>query len=125
MDSSKGKALTVPCNGNFFRWWLEILKPLHRLTNREEDLAAAFLEKRYELSKSISDDKLLNEVLFSDACKKEVAAKVNITKDYCWTIMCTLKKRGFIKDGAINPRYIPPYKDGDKQVYIVYLFDIK
>ena len=32
-------------DGNFFRLWVEFLKPLHHLTDREMDVITAFLKK--------------------------------------------------------------------------------
>lgn len=44
--------IRVPAGRNIeklLRFWLEFLHPFHRLTNREMDVATAFLKKRYEL----------------------------------------------------------------------------
>ena len=60
-------AIRVPCSleGDFFEKWFQILKPIHKLSNTEIKLVALFCKYRYKLSKSITDEKLLDEYLFS------------------------------------------------------------
>jgi hypothetical protein len=61
---------------NLFKYWLLFLKPLHNLTNGEILITSALLKYRMLLSKSIVDENLLDEVLFSMETKKK------IIKDY-------------------------------------------
>ena len=37
-------------NTDFFRLWLEFLRPFHRLTNKELEVATCFIKHYYELS---------------------------------------------------------------------------
>ena len=46
---------------SFFRIWLEFLRPFHKLTERETDVMAAFLKHRFELSKVVSDQEVLDK----------------------------------------------------------------
>ena len=57
---------------NFFRYWFEFLQPLHKLTNREIDIISALAKERYELSKVIKDNDILDKVTMSDDIKKKV-----------------------------------------------------
>ena len=57
--------IPVEENEDFFRYWFEILKPFHHLTNRAMDVATAMIRKRHELSKVISDNQILDKILFS------------------------------------------------------------
>ena len=59
---------------NFFRYWVEFLKPLHHLTDREMDVTTAFLRKRYELSKDILDPIKLDKYLMNEDTKAEMEA---------------------------------------------------
>ena len=47
-------ALPTTLNENFFRYWVEFLKPLHSLTERETDVVVSFLKKRYEKTRPLS-----------------------------------------------------------------------
>jgi len=49
---------TISLN-DFFKNWLIFLRPYHELTDRQIDLAASFLKKRYELSKDITNESYL------------------------------------------------------------------
>lgn len=44
-DANVKKVIPIPSTGNFFKAWLEVLKPLHHLTDREMDLLAEFLKE--------------------------------------------------------------------------------
>lgn len=116
------KIVIVPCRDNFFRWWFEILKPIHHLTNRESDVIAAFVEKRFELSKSITDPDILDSVLMQESCKKEIREMAMVTPAFFQVIMGKLKKNDVIKDGKINPKYIPPLKVTGDNCALIFLF---
>ena len=87
---------------NFFKQWLIFLKPFHGLTDRQIDIAAVFLKQRYELSKVISDEKLLDENVMSESTKKQVREECNITLPHFQVIMGDLKRHKFLINGIIN-----------------------
>lgn len=115
MDISKvSKVLNIPCTGqNFFRWWFELLKPVHHLTDRESDVIAAFVKKRYELSKSITDNNLLDDILMQEKYKREVRQEAGVSAAFFQIIMGKLRQNNVIKEGKINPLYLPPLKEGN------------
>lgn len=92
---------------NFFKQWLIFLKPFHGLTDRQIDIAAVFLKQRYELSKVISDEKLLDENVMSESTKRQVREECNITLPHFQVIMGDLKRHKFFINGIINEKYIP------------------
>lgn len=91
----------------FFKYWFTFLKPFHNLSAREIDVIASFVKQRYELSKVIQDEELLNDVVMSNDIKKKVREECNITPQNFQVIMSGLRKRGVIKDNKINKRFIP------------------
>lgn len=100
---------------DFFKWWCIIcLKPFINLTNREMDVLAAFLRKRWELSKKISDPAILDTMSMSEDVKNKVLEECNITLQHFYVIMSTLKKKGVIINNAINPKYIPNIRSDSK-----------
>jgi hypothetical protein len=108
------KVLSIPCTEkNFFRWWFELLKPVHHLTDRESDVIAVFVKKRFELSQSITDPKLLDEILMQEKYKREVREEAGVSAAFFQVIMGKLRQNNVIKDGKINPKYLPPLKDGN------------
>lgn len=110
---------------NFFRYWFEFLQPLHKLTNREIDIIAAFAKERYELSKVIKDNDILDKVTMSEDTKKKVREKCNITIPHFQVIMGNLKKAKVIEDGKINPRCIPNVTEENGYFQLVLLFDFR
>lgn len=108
----------------FFRYWVEFLKPLHNLTEREIDVITAFLIKRHQLSKDILDPVKLDKYLMSEDTKAEIREECNISSAHYQVVMGKLRKSGVIIDGNINPKFIPNLKDGDKSFQLLLYFQI-
>lgn len=111
--------------GKFFRIWIEFLTPLHSLTNREKDVVAAFIKARFELSKSITDDTLLDKVVMSDDVKEKIKAECNVSDAFFQVILGKLRKTNVIIDGKINPKFIPKNLSlDDKSFQLLLYFDL-
>lgn len=108
---------------DFFKYWLVVLKPYHKMTDKEIDIVACFLRKRYELSEKISDPELLDKFLMSEETKKEVREECGIPLSYFQVIMSRFKKRGVLVEGRINPKFIPRIKRGEESFQLLFLFD--
>lgn len=109
----------------FFKFWLNILKPFHNLTNREIDVAVSFLWNRYELSKVISDTNLLEANSLNEATKRKVRKECDVTLPHFQVIMGKLKKSKIIVDGKLNPKFIPNIKEEAGSFQLLFLFDFK
>ena len=105
IDSSSH--LNMSPDGDFFRVWVEFLKPIHNLTNKEMDVLAAFLKKRHELGKVITDPEVLDSVLMSENTKREIRLGCKITPKHFQVIMCKFRKKGVIKQNRIYLNLIP------------------
>lgn len=112
-------------NGKFFRYWFEFLHPFHNLTNREIDVIAAFIKQRYQLSKVITDDSILDKVIMSEDTKKKVREECNITISHFQVIMGKLRKNKVIINGRINPRFIPNIDEETGYFQLLLLFELK
>lgn len=100
----------VPCtlDGKFFKYWLDFLQPLHNLTEREKDVVACLLKKRFELSQSITDEGILNKYLMSPEIQKQVKEECNLKSSHLPVVLTRLRKNGVITpDGALNAKFIP------------------
>ena len=105
--------LDVSPQGDFFRIWAEFLQPIHHLTKREMDVFAAFLKKRYELSKAITDPDVLDKMLMSEDVKREIRLQCNMAMKHFQVVMCRFCQKGVIKNGKIFLNLIPSLtKDG-------------
>ena len=108
---------------DFFRYWFEFLQPFHNLTNREIDVITAFVKQRYQLSKVIKDDNILDKVIMSEDTKKKVREECDISLPHFQVIMGKLRKNKVIIDGKINPRYIPSVDEENGSFKMMLLFD--
>lgn len=117
--------ISTSLKGNFFRIWIEYLTPLHKLTNREKDVVAAFIRARFELSKSVTDDTLLDKIVMSDDIKNQIKADCHISDAFFQVILGKLRKTSIITDGKINPKFIPKrVKEGDRTFQLLLNFDL-
>lgn len=107
-------------DGSFFRQWIEFLRPLHNLTNREMDIVALFLKHRYELGNVISNQEVLDEVLMSNKTKKAIVSEGGITFEHFKVIMSKLRQHNVIVDEKINKKLVPHIdKDSDSASLLV------
>lgn len=110
---------------DLFKKWFIFLKPFHNLTNREIDVIACLTKERYELSKAISDETLLDKVVMSDDTKRKVREECGITLPHFQVIMSKLKKSQVIVDNKINPCYIPIFKPGDTTFSVLFYYNLQ
>ena len=110
---------------DFFRYWFEFLRPFHNLTNREMDVITAFTKCRFELSKVIKDDKILDKVVMSEDTRKQVREDCQISLQHFQVIMGKLRESKVIVNNKINPRFIPNIKEEDGNFKLLLLFDFK
>ena len=117
--------IEIPSNGdNVFFFWMTVLTPFHGLSKRECEVASGFLKQRHYLSQRITDEVLLNEVLMSTDTKRKIRDDVAIKEAHFQVIFSELRKKGFIIDGKINPRYIPRIPRGEKEFSLAFLFSL-
>ena len=127
MRGEVDNVLNIPTSlkGKFFKHWLMFLLPYHNLTDREMDVAAGFLLKRYELTKVISDVNILESVLMSEDTKRDIRESCDIKLPHFQVIMSKLRKAKVIIDNKINPRFIPKVKEenGNFKLLLLFTFD--
>jgi hypothetical protein len=127
MKSGVDNVLSIPTSlkGKFFKHWFKFLLPYHGLTDREMDIAAAFLLKRYELSKVISDANILESVLMNEDTKRTIREECGVKHQHFQVIMSKLRKAKIVLDNKINPRFIPNVKEenGNFKLLLLFTFD--
>lgn len=127
MNKKTNNIVRIPTslNGKFFRYWFEFLSPFHQLTSRELDVITSFVKHRFELSKVIKDNDILDKVTMSEDTKKKVREECNITLPHFQVIMGKLRKNKVIIDGKINPRFIPNISEDSDSFQLLLLFELK
>lgn len=87
------KVLPISCNkDNFFELLLAYLTPKHYLTKGEQKYLAACLRNRYELSKSITDEIILDETCMNEVYRTKIRKEVGYTAQQAQNIISKLKK---------------------------------
>lgn len=106
-------ALRIPCTQeSFHKVWFDLLRSIHRLTQKETEVAVCFVKHWNKLKDTVKDDKQLNQLLFSPQEKAEICKELDITPQHMRKIMVKLKQRHIVVNGKLNYRYIPKYKPG-------------
>ena len=118
-------AITDSLDKKFFKYWFLFLKPFHNLTDREIDVITSFVNQRYELSKVITDNAILDKVVMSEDTKRKVREECGVTLAHFQVIMGKLRKNKIIIDGKINPRFIPNIDENSDSFQLLLLFDLK
>lgn len=127
MSKKANNIIRIPTslNGKFFRYWFMFLQPFHNLTEREIDVITSFVKQRYELSKVIKDDNILDKVTMSEDTKRKVREECNITLPHFQVIMGKLRKNKVIVDNKINPRFIPNLDEETGSFQLLLYFELK
>lgn len=94
----------------FFLYWLDFLRPFHKLTSVETKILAAILHERFILSKVVTDDKLLDRIVLNKDSRKKYIETCNINSNNLSVTISSLKDKGVIIDNRINMRYVPNIK---------------
>ncbi len=125
MQRRANNVIRIPTSikGSFFKYWFMFLRPFHNLTEREMEVITSFVKQRYELSKVIKDNEILDKYIMDDDTKKKVREECNISLPHFQVIMGKLRKNKVIIDGKINPRYIPSVKEDNGSFKMMLLFD--
>lgn len=127
MIKKPNNIVRIPCSldKSFFGLWFKFLEPFHKLTDREIDVITSFVKQRYELSKVIKDNEILDKVTMNEDTKKKVREECNITLPHFQVIMGKLRKNKVIVDGKINPRFIPNIDEETGAFQLLLLFELK
>lgn len=124
MGIKPNNVIRVPCTlDSLFRYWLNFLTPFHNLTDRETDVAAAFLKERHRLSKVILDNELVDRTLMSEESQRKLRQECGLTNQHFQVIKSKLKSKKFIVKDVINPRLIPNIDEMIKSFQLLLVFD--
>ena len=126
-ERSVKNVIRIPTSleGKFFRLWLGFLSQFHNLTPREMDVAEAFIRQRFELSKSITDPVLLDQIVMNEDSKRKIKADCNISDAHFQVIMGKLRKSKVIVGDKLNPKFIPKgLNAGDHSSSLLLYFDL-
>jgi len=124
MLSKVNNIIRIPTslNTTFFKYWLEFISPLHKLPPKAIEVAAAFLLKRHELSKSIIEEEVLDKVVLGAECKKELMETCGMSKANFDSNIKILKQKLFLVENRINPKFIPKNVSNNSKAFQLLLY---
>lgn len=123
IEISTNPKLKMSPDGDFFRTWVDFLKPVHKLANREMDVLALYLKYRYELSKSVSDPDIIDSILMKGDTRKLIRDRCGIKKRHLDVIISKFRKNGvLLKNGKFYPKLIPTYSQDGAGLMIYFNF---
>tara|TARA_R110000851_G_scaffold71614_3_gene159203 strand:+ start:5902 stop:6315 length:414 start_codon:yes stop_codon:yes gene_type:complete len=124
-DNINIKNLNVP-KKKFFMYWLQFLKPYHKLRDKEIEMLSLFLNKRYELSKKITDEDILDTMLFDKRIKDQIKEEMNYSNHQVFNnMLSSLRTKGVIVNGKINKGLIPELTGLGKNFKLIFNFNIQ
>ena len=109
-----------------FMYWLEFLKPYHKLANKEVEALSILLYYRWELSKEVSNMALVDKLLFSSEIRLKVREDLGGMKSGVFNnLLTTLRRKGVLsKDNKIIPALIPNINPNSTGFKLIFDFEI-
>lgn len=108
----------------FLIYWLEFLKPFHKMTDTEIKVAVEFIKERYALGKVITDEALIDKVLMQEDTRNKIRDNLKITPKHYYLIMHSLNKKKVINNGVFNVKFIPNIEENAKDFRLTFYFDL-
>ena len=102
IEIKSNASLKMSPDGDFFRAWVDFHRPIHELTKREMDVLAAFLKKRWELSKKIKDEEALDRYLMDEEVRTQIAEECSMKMRHLRVTLSAFRKRGIL----VNEKFI-------------------
>jgi hypothetical protein len=119
------RVANIPTNlRRFFHHWITVTFPLHNLGKTERGVLAELLYYRYLLGQEVTNEELLNKLLFDYETKNKICESLDIPKSRMALVLTTLRKEGIVKGRTLNKSYIPELSVGDNQFILAYKFKI-
>ena len=101
--------------------YLNVTKPVHKLTPMEIKVLSYFIDQYLELQSKVLDDTLLNKLVFSKDTRETIMNRLDISKHSLSNTEASLSRKGIFNNGIIN-KYIIPELDGDNLKLYVYFY---
>lgn len=110
---------------NFFKHWLTLTKPLHKLKQHEISILSLLLYNYFELKKTILNEDLAWKLTFDYDSKHKIYEELNISEGSFNNALYLLRKKGVIKDNKINKSFVPVLNlEKDKTYSLIFKFEI-
>lgn len=110
---------------NFFKHWLTLTKPLHKLKPYEISILSLLLFYYFEFKKEIQNDDLAWKLTFDYDTKHKIYDELNVIEGTFNNTLYALRKKGIITDNKINKSFVPILNlEKDKTYSLIFKFEI-
>lgn len=110
----------------FFIYWLQFLKPYHKLRDKEIELLSLLLEKRYILSQKVFDPVLVDDLLLSTQNRKEIVDEMGYTSmQVLNNSLSGLRKKNVLIGNSIIKGLVPNLQKDAKTFELRFNFNIR
>lgn len=109
----------------FFKYWVDIMSPVHHLSKRDMELTASLLYRRYKLSKVISNDEVLDTVLLGTEQRRQLRDEFGLSQQNFQVVLSKLRAKKIIIGGRINSKFIPELKADTNEYKLVFHLRLK
>lgn len=109
---------------DLFAHWVALTQPMHQLRDAESKILLAFLRKRFELSRDILREDILDQILFSTEVRREIMDSLGHKMGTFQNYLSAMRAKGVISESGINPKLIPNIEHGAGNFKLIFNFII-
>jgi hypothetical protein len=107
-----------------FNLWLGITHTFHKLTKQQISVLALLLYYHHELSKDITNNKILWKMVFDYEIKEKIKKELELGDAGFQNVLTRLRKKGIINNNQIVSTYIPKLEKNSKSFRVIFNFNI-
>jgi len=104
----------------FFRRWLTLTQPFHKLASREQEVLAVLLYYHYLFKKTTRDENVIWKMVFDYSTKAKLKEKLDMKDGTLQTTLSKLRKKNVIVKNRIISTLIPNLSDNAVNFQITY-----
>lgn len=110
----------------FFKHWLTLTEPLHKLNKKEIEVLSLFMFYYFEFKKEIANEELCWKLTFDHDIKLKILNELNLSSDQILqNILTGLRKKQIIINNKINISFIPQIDLKKSNTFsLIYKFEI-
>lgn len=123
MKNQKNANINVSLK-SLFKRWLDVTYSFHKLPKQPSKVLALLLYHHFQLSKEITNDKILWKIVFDYDTKAKIKKELSIDDQTMQNNLTKLRKLNIIENNIINPMYIPDLSKDSKNFKVIYNFNI-
>jgi hypothetical protein len=107
-----------------FKDWLYLTKIFHKLTDQQINILSLFLYEYYKLKKEVTNERIINEVLFDYKIKMKIKEELGIKDPSLQNAMTIFRKKGIVVNNQLSKLFIPQIEKDANNFKLIYNFNI-